>query len=79
MLDHINNKNPLIEPDHSLQCVIQAKTKRLPCHHGRRPAGQEIHVFSTDKARRELGYDPRPVEEALMDAVEWFQQNNFYR
>ena len=35
--------------------------------------------FSTDKARRALGYDPRPVEEALMDAVEWFQQNNFYR
>ena len=34
--------------------------------------------FPTDKARRELGYDPRPVEEALMDAVEWFQQNNFY-
>lgn len=28
--------------------------------------------FSADKARRELGFAPRPVEEALREAVEWF-------
>lgn len=28
--------------------------------------------FSSDKARRELGYDPRPAVEALADAVRWF-------
>ena len=27
--------------------------------------------FSSDKARRELGYRPRPATEALTDAVEW--------
>ena len=33
--------------------------------------------FSIEKARRELGYNPRPVEEALKDAVEWFRANGY--
>ncbi|MGK7294957.1 MAG: hopanoid-associated sugar epimerase [Candidatus Wenzhouxiangella sp. M2_3B_020] len=28
--------------------------------------------FSSDRARRELGYVPRPVDEALRDAMDWF-------
>lgn len=31
--------------------------------------------FSCAKAKRDLGYSPRPAVEALSDAVEWFQQN----
>lgn len=30
--------------------------------------------FSSDKARRELGYAPRPAREAVADAVAWFRQ-----
>ncbi|MGC1547014.1 MAG: hopanoid-associated sugar epimerase [Rhodanobacter sp.] len=30
--------------------------------------------FSSAKAERELGYAPRPVREALQDAVQWFSQ-----
>jgi dihydroflavonol-4-reductase len=30
--------------------------------------------FSSDKARRELGYAPRPAREAVTDAVDWFRQ-----
>ena len=33
--------------------------------------------FSIEKARRELGYNPREVEEALKDAVEWFRTNGY--
>jgi len=33
--------------------------------------------FSSEKARRELGYITRPVEEALRDAVDWFRQNRY--
>ncbi len=29
--------------------------------------------FSSDKARRELGYAPRPYTDALRDAIEWFR------
>jgi dihydroflavonol-4-reductase len=35
--------------------------------------------FSSDKARRELGYDPRPVGEALRAAVDWFKRGDGYR
>ena len=31
----------------------------------------------TDKAERELGYRPGPVEEALRRAVEWFRENRY--
>ena len=30
--------------------------------------------FSSDKARRELGYAPRPARDAVFDAVAWFRQ-----
>ncbi|MFQ5533633.1 MAG: hopanoid-associated sugar epimerase [Sphingomonadales bacterium] len=33
--------------------------------------------FSIDKARFELGYSPRPVDEALRDAVEWFRAHGY--
>ncbi len=29
--------------------------------------------FSSDKARRELGYAPRPARQAIVDAVQWFR------
>jgi len=32
--------------------------------------------FSCAKARRELGYSPRPAKEALADAVAWFQESS---
>jgi len=30
--------------------------------------------FSSEKARRELGYEPRPAEAGLADAIAWFRQ-----
>jgi len=33
--------------------------------------------FSSDKARRELGYVPRPAQAALEDAVAWFKQHGY--
>jgi dihydroflavonol-4-reductase len=35
--------------------------------------------FSSEKARRELGYEPRPAEEAIRDAVAWFRQHGYVR
>jgi dihydroflavonol-4-reductase len=35
--------------------------------------------FSAEKAKRSLGFCPRPVEEALAEAVDWFRQNGYLR
>ncbi len=35
--------------------------------------------FSTDKAKRVLGSHPRPVKEALAEAVDWFRENGYIR
>jgi dihydroflavonol-4-reductase len=35
--------------------------------------------FSCEKARHHLGFNPRPVEEGLRDAVIWFQQHGYIR
>lgn len=33
--------------------------------------------FSSEKARRALGYEPRPAETALIDAVDWFRAQKY--
>ncbi|HQU16710.1 MAG: hopanoid-associated sugar epimerase [Gammaproteobacteria bacterium] len=33
--------------------------------------------FSSEKARRELDYRPRPAQEALGDALHWFRENHY--
>lgn len=33
--------------------------------------------FSAEKARRVLGFHPRPIEEALRDAVDWFREYGY--
>ena len=35
--------------------------------------------YSAEKAKHHLGLRPRPIEEALHDAVKWFQQNRCIR
>ncbi|HWA69319.1 MAG TPA: hopanoid-associated sugar epimerase [Rhizomicrobium sp.] len=35
--------------------------------------------FSSDKARRELGYTARPYQDGVRDAVEWFRDNGYLR
>jgi dihydroflavonol-4-reductase len=34
--------------------------------------------FSSDKARRELGYSPGPIEPAIADALSWFRTNGLW-
>ncbi len=33
--------------------------------------------FSSEKARRELGYQSRPAEDALREAIDWFRANHY--
>ncbi len=39
--------------------------------------GKKKMYSSSAKARRELGYEPKPVDEALHRAVEWFRANGY--
>jgi dihydroflavonol-4-reductase len=36
---------------------------------------KSLMFFSSDKARKAIGYSPRPAREALADAVRWLQSN----
>ncbi|MFQ5953562.1 MAG: hopanoid-associated sugar epimerase [Kiloniellales bacterium] len=38
---------------------------------------KKLMYFSSDKARRELGYTSRPAQEALFEAIEWFRAHGF--
>jgi dihydroflavonol-4-reductase len=38
---------------------------------------KKFMYFSSEKARRELEYRPRPVREGLRDSVEWFHRQGF--
>ena len=35
--------------------------------------------FSSEKAKRELGYKIRPVDEAIKDSIDWFKQKGYIR
>ena len=35
--------------------------------------------FTCAKARRELGFEPRPVTEALADAIAWFREQGMIK
>jgi dihydroflavonol-4-reductase len=38
---------------------------------------RQLMYFSSDKARRELGYSPRPAIEALRDEIAWFHEHGY--
>ena len=33
--------------------------------------------FTSAKAERELGYRPRPAEEGIRDAIDWFREAGY--
>ncbi len=38
---------------------------------------KKLMYFSSEKARRKLGYTSRPAEEALFEAIEWFRADGY--
>ena len=38
---------------------------------------KKLMYFSSDKARRELGYEPKTARTALADAVDWFEARGY--
>lgn len=54
---------------------LTGRPPRAPLE-GVRMARKKMFVAS-EKARRELGYEPRPIDGALRRAVEWFRANGY--
>lgn len=40
---------------------------------------KKLMFFSSEKATRELGYRYRPAQEALRDAIRWFEDNGYHK
>jgi len=36
------------------------------------------NMISCEKAKEELGYNPRPLEETIRDTIEWFKENGYF-
>jgi dihydroflavonol-4-reductase len=46
--------------------------KSISINHKTMKLSSEIHYYKADKAKKELGFNPRPVKETIKDTVNWF-------
>ncbi len=71
--------HPLVFP---IACISEAWARLVSRREPRVPLtgvrlARKKMFFSIEKAKRFLGFNPRPVEEALRDAVDWFRENGY--
>jgi len=80
------HKPPRFRMPHSaaaaVACISEAFSKITGCEEPRVTRdgvkmARKHMFFSSEKARRDLGYHPRPVTEGLSDAVAWFRGNGY--
>lgn len=80
-------KPPIVRLPHAAVLPVAYVAEALARLTGIKPVAtvEEVRMsrkrmfFSHAKASRELGYAPRPAEQALADAVAWFRENNYLR
>ena len=58
-----------------LRCRISGAEPRVPIEGVR--MGREFMYASSEKAQRELGYAPSPIEPAIDDAVRWYRTHGY--
>ena len=83
--DIVGRKPPRIRLPHAVVMPIAVISEALARLTGIQPLAtveeikmsKKIMFFSCDKAKRELGYAPRPPRAALEDAVRWFRDNGY--
>ena len=85
--DITGRRAPTIRLPHAAVMPVAYAAEALARVTGRAPVAtvEEIRMskkrmfFSCAKAKRELGYAPRPARAALEDAVTWFRDNGYLR
>jgi dihydroflavonol-4-reductase len=83
--DIVGRRPPTIRLPHAAVMPIAVIAEALARFTGKPPVAtvEEVRMskkrmfFSSAKARRELGYAPRPARAALEDAVCWFRDNGY--
>ena len=81
----VGRKPPSIRLPHAAVLPVAYAAEALARLTGIKPVAtvEEVRMskkrmyFSCEKARRELGYSPRPARQALEDAVRWFRDNGY--
>lgn len=85
--DIIGGKTPRICIPHNLvmpvACVVELFAHMIGQDHEPFVTMDSVRMakkkmfFSCEKAKRELGYNPRPARDAILDAVVWFKENGY--
>jgi dihydroflavonol-4-reductase len=78
---------PMLKIPYTMVLPIAAGAEMMAWLTGREPfttldgvrMSRKKMYFSSAKARRALGYAPRPAREAIADAVKWFEANRYLR
>jgi dihydroflavonol-4-reductase len=78
---------PMLKIPYTMVLPIAAGAEMMARLTGREPfttldgvrMSRKKMYFSSAKARRALGYAPRPAREAIADAVKWFEANGYLR
>jgi dihydroflavonol-4-reductase len=82
-----SRKAPRHHAPHWLSCATAMASEAIARLTGRAPfvtreavrMSRQPHFFSSEKAQRELGFDPVGIEPALREAVEYFRSRDFLR
>jgi len=53
------------------------RTEPLYTHQSLDTVRHSHQIISSEKAKNELGYQPRPIEMTIRDTIEWFKINNY--
>jgi dihydroflavonol-4-reductase len=83
--DIVGRKPPKVRLPHGVVLPIAYISETLARITGKPPVAtvEEVRMskkhmfFSSDKAKRELGYTQRPARQALEDAVRWYRDNGY--
>jgi len=85
--DIVGRKPPQVRLPHALVMPVAYAAEAFARLTGVAPVAtvEEVRMskkrmyFSSEKARRELGYSVRPARQALEDAVRWYRDNGYLR
>jgi len=83
--DIVGRKPPRVRLPHAVVLPIAYISETFARFTGKPPVAtveevrmsKKLMFFSSDKARRELGYTQRPARQALEDAVRWYRENGY--